>query len=96
MTQTEFETNKIVFKAVLYEFIVMVEAASNIPKEIRAYFPELPWRLMGDLRNLVAHEYFRVDSKIVWDTLKYNLPELIYPLQKLLEKEQDDIHSNLD
>lgn len=51
---------------------------------------------MGDLRNLVAHEYFRVDSEIVWDTLKYNLPELIYPLQKLLEREQDDIHSNFD
>ena len=96
MTQTEFETNEIILKAVLYEFIVIGEAAINIPKEIRSYSPELPWRLMGDLRNLVAHEYFRVDSEIVWDTLKYNLPELIYPLQKLLEREQNNIHLKSD
>jgi uncharacterized protein with HEPN domain len=42
---------------------------------------------MGDLRNIVAHEYFRVDSEIVWDTLKNNLPELIDPLKHILEKE---------
>jgi uncharacterized protein with HEPN domain len=51
---------------------------------------------MGDLRNLVAHEYFRLDSEIVWDTLKYHLPELIHLLQKLLEIEQDDIHLKPD
>ncbi len=43
------------------------EAAINIPAKIRLYSPELPWRLMGDLRNIVAHEYFRVDSEVVWD-----------------------------
>jgi uncharacterized protein with HEPN domain len=87
MTQTEFETNEIILKAVLYEFIVIGESAINIPKEICSYSPELPWQLMGDLRNIVAHEYFRVDSEIVWDTLKNNLPELIDPLKHILEKE---------
>jgi uncharacterized protein with HEPN domain len=44
---------------------------------------------MGDLRNIVAHEYFRVDSEIVWDTLKNNLPELVEPLRKILEKQKE-------
>jgi uncharacterized protein with HEPN domain len=88
MTQTEFEANEIVLRAVLYNFIVIGEAAINIPSEIRLYSPELPWRLMGDLRNIVAHEYFRVDSEIVWDTLKNNLPELVDPLRHILEKEK--------
>ena len=55
----------------------------------RLYSPELPWRLMGDLRNIVAHEYFRVDSEIVWDTLKNNLLELVDPLKHILEKEKE-------
>jgi uncharacterized protein with HEPN domain len=84
MTQTEFEANEIVLKAVLYNFMVI----GDIPPEIRLYSPESPWRLMGDLRNIVAHEYFRVDSEIVWDTLKNNLPELVDPLRHILEKEK--------
>ena len=87
MTQTEFEENEIILKAVLYNFIVIGEAAINIPSEIRLYSSELPWRLMGDLRNIVADEYFRVDPEIVWDTLKNNLPELVDPLKHILEKE---------
>jgi uncharacterized protein with HEPN domain len=55
----------------------------------RLYSPELLWRLMGDLRNIVAHEYFRVDPEIVWDTLKNNLPELVDPLKHILEKEKE-------
>jgi uncharacterized protein with HEPN domain len=43
---------------------------------------------MGDLSNIVAHEYFRVDSEIVWDTLKNNLPELVDLLRHILEKEK--------
>lgn len=65
MTQNEFETNDLILNAVLYNLIIIGEAAINIPTKVRTYCTELPWRLMGDLRNIVAHEYFQVDSDIV-------------------------------
>jgi len=71
-------------KAVLYDLIVIGEAASTVPVEIRDRTPEVPWRLMSDLRNVIAHEYFRIDPKIVWDAATVNLPALVEPLQQLV------------
>jgi uncharacterized protein with HEPN domain len=38
------------------------------------------------MRNIMAHEYFQVNLRITWSTIQNNLPPLINPLQKLLEK----------
>ncbi|PSF39321.1 hypothetical protein C7H19_00600 [Aphanothece hegewaldii CCALA 016] len=51
-----FESNETLIKAVLYDFIVIGEAAISIPPEIQSYFCEIPWRLMGDMRNVIALE----------------------------------------
>ena len=85
-TFAEFEANVLLVKAVLYDFVVIGEAAVGIPEEIRAKAPDIPWRLMADMRNVVAHEYFRVDPEIIWDTSRSNLPKLVEPLQKLLSE----------
>ena len=88
MNRADFEINETVVQAVLYNLIVIGEAAVNIPTDIQKQFSEIPWRLMSDMRNLIAHEYFHVDSKIVWDTIQNNIPKLIEPLQKLLDSEE--------
>lgn len=67
----------------LYDLIVIGEAAINIPLDVQALAPEIPWRLMSDMRNIIAHEYFQVNLRIAWSTLKNNLPPLIRPLQQL-------------
>ncbi len=85
-TFSEFEANSLLVKAVLYDFVVIGEAAVSIPQEIRVKAPDIPWRLMADMRNVVAHEYFRVDPEIIWDTSRSNLPRLIGPLQELLSE----------
>ncbi len=79
-----FSANDVLVESVLYKFIVIGEAASNIPKETKAQMPDLPWREMSDMRNIVAHEYFRVDKTIVWETAQENLPPLVDLLKALL------------
>lgn len=92
MTRADFECNETVVQAVLYNLIVIGEAAINIPSDVKERLPELPWRLMGDMRNLIAHQYFQIDREIVWDTIQNNLPQLIEPLQKLLDsKDVEDL-----
>ena len=85
MTREDFEADETLIQAVLYNLIVIGEAATNIPTAIQELHPEIPWRLMSNMRNLIAHEYFRVDREIVWDTVQNNLPRLIEPLQRLLD-----------
>ena len=85
MTFTELESNKTITKAVLYDFTIIGEAAKSIPDEIQSNYPQIPWRLMGNMRNVVVHEYFQVNLEIVWDIIQNDLPLLAVQLQELLQ-----------
>lgn len=82
----EFTTDGVLVQAVLYNYIIIGEAARNIPPEIQALAPEIPWRTMSDMRNVMAHEYFRVNLTIVWDGIQTDLPPLVPQLQELLNR----------
>ena len=45
----------------------------------------LPWREMGDMCNMVIHEYFGIDLEILWETVHQELPPLIPQLQEMLK-----------
>ena len=87
----EFENNKTLVKAVLYDLIVLGEASANIPVEIQQHYGGLPWRLMKDMRNVAAHESFQVDIGTIWRTIQRSLPPLIQPLEVILSQEVSDI-----
>ena len=61
-----FRLDKKSIKAVLYNLAVIGEAARMLPREVTARYPDIPWREMGDMRNVVIHEYFGTDTKILW------------------------------
>ena len=46
--------------------------------------PELPWRKMVDMRNFTIHQYWDVDVKIVWDTVKDHLPLVVAAIERYL------------
>jgi uncharacterized protein with HEPN domain len=48
--------------------------------------PDYPWRMVKDFRNLIIHEYFGVDTKVVWDLTKLELDSLLHFIQKLQDK----------
>lgn len=82
-----FIADRKTYSATLREFIVIGEAISNIPDEMKDQFPDIGWRLIKDFRNFIVHEYFGIDSSIVWDAVKLELPELrtrVYQLKKSL------------
>lgn len=71
-------------RAVEMNFIIIGEAASQIPEAIEERFAEIPWSLMRAMRNRIVHVYFKVDEKLMWDTVQNDLPPLIPDLEKLL------------
>ena len=83
---SEFSETEMLAKSVLYDFIVIGEAATKIPASIRSRFPQIPWRLMRDMRNVAAHEYFQINLRIVWNTARNNLPPLVPALQNALQQ----------
>jgi uncharacterized protein with HEPN domain len=84
MDYATFRQDKKTLKAVLYNLALIGEAARKLPEEITARFPSIPWREMGDLRNIVIHEYFGIDAKIIWETITIELPPLVSKLKDIL------------
>jgi uncharacterized protein with HEPN domain len=82
-----FSENQTIVKVILYDYIIIGEASRHIPRDIQQRYPEIPWRLMADMRNIITHEYFQVKLKLIWQGIHRDLPLLIDQLQHLLEKE---------
>jgi len=79
MDEVGFLNSKLVQDAVIRNLEVIGEASRNIEHvhpEFAAAHPELPLALANDMRNALAHGYFKVDLEIVWKTIQSNLPDL--------------------
>ncbi len=79
-----FKDDHKAIRAVEMNFIIIGEAANQIPEEIEEKFITIPWSLMRAMRNRIVHAYFEVDEKLMWDTIQNDLPPLIPELEKLL------------
>lgn len=71
-------------RAVEMNFIIIGEAANQIPDEVEEKYPSIPWVLMRAMRNRIVHVYFNVDEKLMWDTVQNDLPPLVAELEKLI------------
>jgi len=68
--------------AVLRRFEIIGEAASRLSPETQALFPDVPFRSMKGMRNIIAHDYGDVDLDQVWKTATTDLHELIHTLEQ--------------
>ena len=68
--------------AVLRRFEIIGEAASRLAPETQSLFPNLPFRGMKGMRNIIAHDYGDVDIEQVWKTATTDLDDLIETLNR--------------
>jgi len=70
--------------AVVRAFEIIGEAARQIPDDVRQANPEIQWREITAMRNKLTHEYFGVNTKVVWRTVQEDLPVIISALRKII------------
>ncbi len=85
VTINEFKANREKQAAVLYFCIVIGEATKRVSLELRSQYPNVPWRDMAGLRDILAHQYDRVDLETVWDITQTNIPDLLSHLEPILK-----------
>ena len=72
----EFENSRLVQDAVIREVGIVGEAARKISLPLQQAHPEIPWAKIIGMRNVLIHDYFEVDVKEVWKTIRSDLPVL--------------------
>jgi uncharacterized protein with HEPN domain len=82
----EFRADSKTIDAVIRNFMVIGEAASKIPDEIRSSHGEIQWRDMVGLRNIVIHEYFGIKLDVIWKVIQEDLPELDLQINRMLSQ----------
>ena len=85
ISEDEFYSNRQIIDAVVRNIEIIGEATKNLPKNIRANTPYIPWKKMAGMRNNLIHEYFGVDKQEVWNTAKQDLPALKKEIEILLK-----------
>ncbi len=72
------------FDAVIRNLEIIGEAIKKVPEEIRNSNPEVEWKKISGLRDILVHEYFGIDPDIVWDVIQTKLPTLKEQIKKLI------------
>ncbi len=76
VSQNKFLASERIQDLVTRRIEIIGEAARQIPEKFRKQHPQIPWRDIGDMRNVLIHMYFEVDYKIVWKTATKLVPVL--------------------
>ena len=74
--KVSFEQSKLVQSGVLYQLIIIGEAAGKLSSSLQAQCKDVPWKKIIGMRNILTHEYFSVDLEVVWSVVEQYLLEL--------------------
>jgi uncharacterized protein with HEPN domain len=75
--------------AVIRALEVVGEAAKKIPQPIRDKYPDIPWREMAGMRDKLIHDYFGVNTAVIWKTAVEDIPALIPLIHQVFKNETD-------
>jgi uncharacterized protein with HEPN domain len=60
-----------------------------VKKDVKLKYPDIPWKFISAIRNKLVHNYDGIDTSIVWETVKNDIPELKKKIEKILYNEDE-------
>jgi uncharacterized protein with HEPN domain len=84
--QGETGDEALLHDALLFQFVVIGEAVKNLAPETRESEPQIPWLDVAGLRDLIAHEYFRIEINRILAIVERDLPPLEQAIDRLLRE----------
>jgi uncharacterized protein with HEPN domain len=79
VTGVDFESfamNEEKATAVIKKLEIIGEAVKQVPEEVRSKYPEIPWRSIAGMRDLLVHVYWNTDLNVIWQVIEEDLPPL--------------------
>ena len=84
MNFEDFSNNELIQDGVIRNLEIIGEAVKNLPDDIKKDYPDVEWRKIAGLRDILIHAYFGVDLEVIWDIVKNKVPELREMVRKIL------------
>ena len=90
-TFEEMKADLMCYHAVVYNIMVIGEAANLLTKDFREEHPEIPWRDIVDMRNALVHGYITTNATLIWDTYTNDLPLLKKQIAQFIEELRNNV-----
>lgn len=84
MDDKTFLDDQRTYDAVVRNLAVIGEAVKQIPEYVRTRYPDVEWRKVAGLRDVVVHGYFGIDPEVLWDVVQRRIPELLQQVRRIL------------
>jgi uncharacterized protein with HEPN domain len=81
----QFMNSKLIQHAVIRNLEIIGEATKLISKEFRDKHPNIPWKEMAGMRDVLIHNYMGIDTMIVWNVVEKELPRIKKQINEFLE-----------
>jgi uncharacterized protein with HEPN domain len=81
-----FESDELIQNWFVRHLQIIGEAVRGLPQELRDRERSVPWSKIMGMRHILVHDYFAVDTDIVWDVIEHDLPDLKAKIEALLQQ----------
>jgi uncharacterized protein with HEPN domain len=87
LAEDEFYSNRQVQDAIIRRLEIIGEAVKNVDDDFRNKYPQIPWKKIAGMRDIITHEYFGIKLERVWDVLRKDLPDIKQQMLLIMERE---------
>ena len=88
LTLSELIQDEKTYDAVIRNLEITGEAAKHISDQLRKQLPDIEWRKVAGMRDMLTHAYFGIDNDVLWDVIQNKVPQLDKTIREFLNKSQ--------
>lgn len=83
---TDFTKSTSTQDSVMRRLGIIGEIVKTLPLKLKQEYPEIPWKQISGMRDILVHEYFRVDVPLTWKICQSEIPKLKRIAKKILKE----------